>query len=213
MLRTSFIVALGFTFCLAGIQPSQAGGKSFLGGAIVGAIIGGAIINANRPRARRAAPRRVRRVAPRRVAPRRRVVRRRSAAAINEPRLTRTTKLDIQEALNRRNFNVGYPDGSFGNNTRRGIRRFQASIAVAVTGYLTSRQIDTLLRPATATAPVAPTRYNNSPNNPGRLASAASLDSSNPFEPRRTAALQPSSRGYATTKPASVSGYMVDAPQ
>lgn len=212
MLRTSFIVALGFTFCLAGVQPSQAGGKSFLGGAIVGAIIGGAIINANRPRARRAAPRR--RVI-RRAAPRRRVVRRRSAASINEPRMTQITKVDVQEALNRRNFNVGFPDGSFGNNTRRGIRSFQSSIAVAVTGYLTSRQIDILLRPTAARAPVAPTnnRFNN-PNNPDRLAASAPRDNSNPFEPRRTAALQPSSRGFAPAKPAAATaGYMVDAPQ
>ena len=212
MFRTSFVVVLGLTLSLVGIQPSQAGGKSFLGGAIVGAIIGGVILNANKPRAQ---PRTVR---TRPASRPRRVVRRRSAAAINEPRLTRTTKADIQEALNQRNFNVGYPDGSFGRNTRRGIKSFQASIAVAVTGYLTTRQVDILLRPAAARAPAAPTNHYNTPDNSDRLASPAAPfnnNNSNPFEPRRVASVQPSSREYApANKPAASSvGYLVDAPQ
>lgn len=214
----SFVLFTGLIFGLAGVQPSQAGSRSFLGGAIVGGIGVMMLNSAARSNTRRRAPRRHKRV------------RRYNPAAASEPRMNRTTKRDVQDALNRRNFNVGYPDGSFGRNTRRGIRNFQTSIAVAVTGYLTAHQLDILLGRATATlnGPPAYVPENNGPaatTNYGQPLPAAPAQ---PFgEPLRSAdatnglsngssSPQPmvvSSRGYTPASRSTSAGYLEDAPQ
>lgn len=70
-------------------------------------------------------------------------------------------------SLNQRGFNVGFADGDFGRNTRKGVKNFQTSINQPGTGYLTQGQVAILLGGAAtpnnftaraltvATAPVA----------------------------------------------------------
>lgn len=62
-----------------------------------------------------------------------------------ERRLSKAQRQQLQEALNARGFNVGKPDGSFGDNTRRGIARYQSSRGQQASGFLTNEQIADLL--------------------------------------------------------------------
>lgn len=66
-------------------------------------------------------------------------------AAAAERRLSSTQRLQIQEALNARGFNVGKPDGSFGRNTRKGIASYQSSRGQPADGVLKADQIADLL--------------------------------------------------------------------
>ena len=208
-MKPLFVLLIGGTLVLSTNQPSVAGSNSFLGGAIVGGV-GVMLFNSlNRKNSHaRSAPRE-------RV--RRRVVRRRHPSAALEPRMTRETKRDIQQALNEREFNVGFADGSFGSNTRRGIRLFQSSISAPATGYLTQRQVNLLLdraiepkntvipgripTPAQGYAPVpaygAPPTYNN----------AQTFQS---LETAPAPVVAVASRGYANS---AAKGYLEDAPQ
>lgn len=216
MLKIFFIALIGGAISMAGIKPSVAGSKSFLGGAIAGGV--GVMLlhsmsrNNNRNNARPVRRNTRVRPAPRRRIERRRVVRRRHPSAALEPRMSRDTKRDIQTALNDREFNVGRPDGAFGGNTRRGIKQFQGSISAPVTGYLTQRQVTLLLEPATepqnpiaGRLPVSPSQgYNSAPPTYNNAQTFQSLETS----PQPTLAV--ASRGYANT---SSKGYLEDAPQ
>lgn len=130
MMKLFNVLLFGTALSLAGSQPSYAGSNSFLGGAIaggVGVMLFQSLNNRGSARSRR------------------RVMRRRHPAAAQEPRMSRQTKMEVQDALNQREFAVGVADGSFGGNTRRGIRKFQSSISASVTGYLTQQQVTLLL--------------------------------------------------------------------
>ncbi|MGL1922163.1 MAG: peptidoglycan-binding protein [Hyphomicrobiales bacterium] len=74
-----------------------------------------------------------------------------SPAARAEPRLSRDQAKIVQQRLNELGYNVGNPDGSFGRNTRNGIKAYQASIGEKATGYFTRAQLGsfvTLAAPA-----------------------------------------------------------------
>ncbi|MEZ5810096.1 MAG: peptidoglycan-binding domain-containing protein [Rhizobiaceae bacterium] len=80
----------------------------------------------------------------------------------NTPRLSRNQTRQAQIALNNLGYNAGNPDGVAGNGTRAAIRRYQASIGVAPTGYLTREQLAALLNSGgTTTAAPAPSPGDN----------------------------------------------------
>ena len=64
-----------------------------------------------------------------------------------ERKLDRAAKARIQTELNRRGFDVGESDGAFGQATRAGIKRYQASRSETATGHLTAAQVADLLGP------------------------------------------------------------------
>lgn len=68
-----------------------------------------------------------------------------SPARRDEPAISRDRAFQLQARLNELGYDVGTPDGAIGNNTRRGIARYQASIGAAQTGYITSGQLSALL--------------------------------------------------------------------
>ncbi len=211
MLKMFFIVLMGLAFSLTGVQHSVAGSKGFLGGAIAGGV--GVMLlhslnrNNNNARAR---------TAPRQRVQRRRVIRKRHPSAALEPRMSRETKRDIQTALNEREFNVGFADGSFGGNTRRGIRMFQSSISAPATGYLTQRQVNVLLdpviepqNPIAGRIPAPAQGYNATPayGAPPAYNNAQTFQS---LETTPKPVLTVASRGYSSS---GTSGYLEDAPQ
>lgn len=78
-----------------------------------------------------------------------------SSAQANENamNLSRNTRIVIQRRLQTLGYSTGGADGAFGPRTRSAIRGWQQRNGYAVTGYLTSRQLDVLRDQANAAAP------------------------------------------------------------
>jgi hypothetical protein len=58
--------------------------------------------------------------------------------------LSREERLELQEQLARRGFDVGEPDGHFGNRTRSAIRSFQSEIGRVPDGFASAGLLDEL---------------------------------------------------------------------
>ena len=128
----ALIIASLIIIMTTNIKPAQADGGDFIAGAIatgVVVLIGNELSKQNANKTRKV-----------------KKVYRQSPAARAEPRMSRTQKRVIQNKLNELGYNVGRADGSFGKNTRRGIKRYQASINASMTGYLTLYQYEELTR-------------------------------------------------------------------
>lgn len=94
--------------------------------------------------------------------PRSRTIRRSSKF---EKTLSRSQRINIQTQLNELGYNVGNPDGAFGRNTRRGIRRFQVDRGFRSTGYLTRKQA-TILQNSSGETGVASRSTSDSDTSP-----------------------------------------------
>jgi len=60
--------------------------------------------------------------------------------------LSRAERLELQQLLDRRGFDVGTPDGRLGSRTRAALRRFQASIGAPADGFASASILDHLRR-------------------------------------------------------------------
>jgi membrane-bound lytic murein transglycosylase B len=60
--------------------------------------------------------------------------------------LTRDERLELQQHLSRRGFDVGTPDGRLGSKTREAVRNYQASIGSEPDGFASGSILDTLRR-------------------------------------------------------------------
>lgn len=60
--------------------------------------------------------------------------------------LTRAERLELQELLARRGFDVGSPDGQLGGKTRAAVRSFQASVGTAADGFASADLLERLRR-------------------------------------------------------------------
>jgi lytic murein transglycosylase len=58
--------------------------------------------------------------------------------------LTRAERLELQELLARRGFDIGTPDGQLGGKTRAAVRSFQASVGTAADGFASADLLDRL---------------------------------------------------------------------
>src|SRR5262249_37986788 len=58
--------------------------------------------------------------------------------------LTRAERLELQQLLARRGFDLGEPDGLLGGKTRTALRQFQASIGLVADGFASSSILDRL---------------------------------------------------------------------
>jgi lytic murein transglycosylase len=65
----------------------------------------------------------------------------------DERALTRTERLELQQHLARRGFDVGEPDGILGTRTRVAIRDFQARLGLVPDGFASSQVLDRLRNP------------------------------------------------------------------
>jgi len=65
----------------------------------------------------------------------------------DERALTRTERLELQQHLARRGFDVGEPDGILGTRTRVAIRDFQARSGLVPDGFASSQVLDRLRNP------------------------------------------------------------------
>lgn len=69
---------------------------------------------------------------------------------VNEPRMSRETRRQVQHALNLLGFDAGKEDGILGQGTRKAISAFQRSSNQNATGFLTASQLDMLLNAGAA---------------------------------------------------------------
>lgn len=101
--------------------------------------------------------------------------------------INREQKMLIQQSLATMGFYGGAIDGSYGRGTRNAIRSYQSSIGANPTGYLTTQQIETLLRQSP--------RYATLPESDQRL---FEVELQNRLTPNEVAQLQAflNSRGY-----------------
>jgi lytic murein transglycosylase len=60
--------------------------------------------------------------------------------------LTRAERLELQELLARRGFDIGTPDGQLGGKTRSAVRSFQASVGTAADGFASAELLERLRR-------------------------------------------------------------------
>jgi lytic murein transglycosylase len=58
--------------------------------------------------------------------------------------LTRAERLELQELLARRGFDIGTPDGQLGGKTRAAVRHFQASLGTAADGFASADLLERL---------------------------------------------------------------------
>ena len=65
----------------------------------------------------------------------------------DERALTRTERLELQQHLSRRGFDVGEPDGILGTRTRVAIRDFQARSGLVPDGFASSQVLNRLRSP------------------------------------------------------------------
>jgi peptidoglycan hydrolase-like protein with peptidoglycan-binding domain len=61
--------------------------------------------------------------------------------------LSRDERLELQQQLADRGYDVGTPDGQFGGKTRAAVREFQTAIGSVPDGFATAALLDRLRRP------------------------------------------------------------------
>lgn len=82
----------------------------------------------------------------------------------SEVQMDRSTRRQVQAALNRLQFQVGVEDGIIGRGTRGGIQAWQRAQGFPATGYLTANQLNILLSPPAA--PIAQSPPSTTPIDP-----------------------------------------------
>ena len=58
--------------------------------------------------------------------------------------LTRAERLELQQHLARKGYDVGEPDGRFGPRTRNALRAFQAAVGAVPDGFATASLLERL---------------------------------------------------------------------